>query len=349
MTTIPVPLTNPTHISVIVPVYNNSKDLPKCLSALMNSSYPGAEIIVVDDGSTDNTLSVASQMGIHVCQLAKNSGPAAARNYGVHHAQGDVCFFVDADVVVAPGVVHRVLKAFEDHPDVAAVFGSYDAQPHAKGVVSQYRNLLHHFVHQKGNEDASTFWAGCGAVRRSVFQEVGGFDEKRFPKPSIEDIELGYRIRKGGYRILLDKHLQGTHLKRWTLRSLILTDIVRRAVPWSRLILQSKKLPNDLNLKKEQRLSVGLIGLTFVFLLLALLRHEFLVLSAGALLGVVVLNRDLYKFFLRQRGLLFATACIPLHLLYFLYSGLSYLWVWAAFQLKSLSTHLSIPSKRYKT
>jgi GT2 family glycosyltransferase len=324
---------NPVRISVIVPVYNNPQDLRECLSALIASSCSGSEIIVVDDGSTDNTPDVAAEMGVRVLRLAKNSGQSAARNYGVRHARGDILFFVDADVVVMPGAVSRVVKVFEEHPDITAVFGSYDACPRAKGVVSQYRNLLHHFVHQKGNPEASTFWAGCGAVRRLAFEEIGGFDEERFAG-RIEDIELGYRLRKARYRILLDKGLQGTHLKRWTLRSMIRTDITCRAVPWTRLILESKTAPPDLNLKRGQRLSVALAGLASIFLFFAPFRVELLDFSAAALVGVVVLNRDLYAFFFRQRGFFFAAACIPLHLLYYLYSGLTYVYVWLDFQLR---------------
>jgi GT2 family glycosyltransferase len=135
------------------------------------------------------------------------------------------------------------------------VFGSYDDQPRDKGLVSQYRNLLHHYVHQTANCDASTFWAGCGAVRRSVFTEVGGFHENFRPICSIDDIELGYRLRRAGHRILLDKDLQGTHLKRWTLWSVISTDITHRAIPWARLVIESKNAPNDLNLKITPTLS----------------------------------------------------------------------------------------------
>ena len=150
------------RISIIVPVHNSSQDLIECLSALIESSSPGAEIIVVDDASTDESFFVAARMGVRVLGLVKNSGPSAARNYGAHHAQGEILFFVDADVVVAPGAVSYVVKVFEEQPELAAIFGSYDAQPRAKGVVSQYRNLLHHFIHQTGNPEASTFWAGCG-------------------------------------------------------------------------------------------------------------------------------------------------------------------------------------------
>jgi GT2 family glycosyltransferase len=284
-------------------------------------------------------------MGAQVLRLTKRAGPAAARNYGARHARGDILFFVDADIVVAPGAVRRVAEAFEDNPGVAAVFGSYDDRPRAKGVVSRYRNLLHHFVHQTGNPEASTFWAGCGAIRRSVFEAIGGFNEQRFPRPSIEDIELGYRLREAGHRILLDKGLQGTHLKRWTLWSVIRTDILCRAVPWARLILESKRAPDDLNLRREQRLSIALVGLAFVFLPLAAFRIELLIASAVALLGVVALNRALFAFFFRQRGLLFACACVPLQLLYFLYSGLSFLYVWISARLWGAGMGRSSPVK----
>ena len=322
------------QISIIVPVYNNGGDLSECLSALKLSSGPDSEIVVVDDASTDDTPAVAARMGVRVLSLTKNSGPAAARNYGARYATGDILLFVDADVVIAPGAVNRVMKVLEENSDLAAVFGSYDAEPRAPGVVSQYRNLLHHFVHQNGNPDASTFWAGCGAVRSSTFQEIGGFDETRFRHPSIEDIEMGYRLRQAGHRIRLDKSLRATHLKKWTLRSVIRTDIVCRALPWARLILESKNAPADLNLKWAQRLSGALVMLLCLFVPLGVFWVEPLAISAIVLVVVIALNRDLYLFFCRQRGFWFAVACIPLHLLYYLYSGLSYLHVWIGFRLR---------------
>lgn len=323
------------HISIIVPVHNSPQHLRECLSALRAASCPDSEIIVVDDASTDDTPAVAARMGARVLRLAKNSGHAAARNYGARHAQGDILFFVDADVVIAPGAVRRVVGLFEEHPDLAAVFGSYDDRPRANNLISQYRNLLHHFVHQNGHPEASTFWNGCGAVRRSLLEEMGGFEEERFGR-SIPDVEFGYRLRRAGRRILLDKGLQATHLKRWTLRSLIRTDIIERAIPWSRLILETGKVPNDLNLKRGQRLSVALTGLAGIFLLCAAFRVELFALSGAALLGVVVINRRLYTMFFRKRGLLFALACIPLHLLYYLCCGLGYMYVWIGFQLRGL-------------
>lgn len=321
------------HLSIIVPVYNSRQQLSACLAALVASHDTEVEIIVVDDASTDDSAMVAAQFpGVQVYRLAQNGGPAAARNYGAQRARGEILFFVDADVVVAADAVRRVRKVFGTQPDLAAVFGSYDDRPSAPGVVSQYRNLLHHFVHQQGNPEASTFWAGCGAIRRAVFTALGGFDAERFPRPAIEDIELGYRLRQAGYRILLDKTLQATHLKHWTLCSMIRTDLLARAIPWARLLLSNGKMPNDLNVTRSQRVSVALVGTACMFLLLVARWPVLFLPAAIALGGVVGLNWRLFAFFARRRGLVFAGLCVPLHLLHYCCSGLGYLWSWGMFQ-----------------
>jgi GT2 family glycosyltransferase len=320
------------RISIVVPAHNNADDLLLCLSALERAAPADAEILVVDDASTDDTVSRVFARGIRVLCRPLNGGPAAARNDGARAARGDIVFFVDADVLVAPDAVDRVRAAFAADPGLAAVFGSYDARPRHPGAISRYRNLLHHFVHQHGNANASTFWAGCGAIRRTVFEASGGFDAVRFPWPSIEDIELGYRLRAAGHRIRLDRDLQGTHLKRWTLASLVRTDITRRAIPWARLLREGGTMPDDLNLAWRHRLSAILVALAGSFLVLAWFWPWFLGLAAAALLGVLMLNRELYAFFWRQHGLRFAAAGILLHLFYYVYSGLCYAFVWATFR-----------------
>jgi hypothetical protein len=175
-----------------------------------------------------------------------------------------------------------------------------------------------------------------------VFLGVGGFDAKRFPRPSIEDIELGVRLRKAGHRILLDREIQGTHLKRWKLASVIRTDITCRAIPWTRLILESREGLDDLNLKLGQRVSAALVALAAATVPLALWRVDLLILPLAAILTVVVLNRALFVFLRRQSGLGFALACVPLHLLYFLYSGLSYLFVRVEMLLKGMMARRTV-------
>jgi GT2 family glycosyltransferase len=181
-------------------------------------------------------------------------------------------------------------------------------------------------VHQQGDPEASTFWAGCGAVRRSVFEATGGFDTDQFVR-AIEDIELGYRMRDAGHRILLDRDLRVTHLKRWTLASFLRTDALYRAVPWSRLILQRRLRLDHLNLKAEHRASVALALLIVVALALSAITPAMLALAAAALAGLVIANRKLFGFFVRARGIAFAAGAVPLLFLHYLASGVAYLWV----------------------
>jgi len=312
------------RVSVVVPAYRNAAGLAECLQALVASDEPPFEIIVVDDASGDGTSAVASRFGARGLRLERNSGAGAARNHGARSASGEILLFVDSDVVVAPDTVGRVARLFEERPDVAAVFGSYDAAPRAPGLVSQFRNLLHHFVHQHGEPEASTFWAGCGAIRRPVFESVGAFDTGRYGR-SIEDIELGYRLRDAGHRILLERDLRVTHLKRWTLGSFLRTDVFLRAIPWSELILQRRATLDHLNLKAGQRVSVLLALVAAAALPLSVVRLEMLAVAAAATLGLVLANRKLLAFFARERGLAFSAATVPLLLLHYVASGFGYL------------------------
>lgn len=312
-------------VSVIVPAYNSGADLGECLTALRAATDAPFEIVVVDDASTDDTAAVAVAAGARVIRCDVNGGPAAARNRGAAAARGDVLLFIDSDVAIAPDVVTRVRRTLAPGTDVAAVFGSYDTAPRAPGVVSRWRNLLHHYVHQHGAAEAFTFWAGCGAIRKAAFDAVGGFD----PRPSwhfIEDIDLGYRLRYAGFRIRLEKEMQATHLKRWTLAGMLRTDLFYRAAPWTRLMRRSATAPADLNLSLGQRASVALLGVALLCSALALRWPALAAVATVAFVGIVVLNRALYAFLYRQRGLTFALACIPLHVLYFVCSGAGFVY-----------------------
>ena len=232
-------------LSVIVPAFQCAGMLRAALAGLEASDLPrhAWELIVVDDGSTDDTPLVAQRVADQVLRVPGGPrGPAQARNQGALVARGRVLVFVDADVVVAPHTLSGFAALFDRDPELAAAFGAYDDRPGDPGLVSQYRNLLHRWVHTEHSGDAETFWAGCGAVRRDAFLAVGGFDAARYPRPQIEDIDLGYRLRAQGGRIELAPGLTGTHLKRWTLRNMLRTDLRERAIPWMHLLLWRREV-----------------------------------------------------------------------------------------------------------
>jgi hypothetical protein len=124
---------------------------------------------------------------------------------------------------------------------------------------------MHSYVHQHSKPKAVTFWSGCGAIRRQVFLDSGGFDANRYNTPAIEDVELGYRLVQANRKLALNADIRVKHLKRWNLRSMIETDFFHRAIPWSELILRSGRMPNDLNLRISHRVSV-VLALMLVFL-----------------------------------------------------------------------------------
>jgi GT2 family glycosyltransferase len=310
-------------ISVIVPVHNGAETLGWCLGAIGQSIGVDWECIVIDDGSSDDSAEIARAWGAHVLHTpAARTGPAQARNIGAAAARGALLCFVDADVVIRPDTLANFVAIFQSDPELVAAFGSYDAEPRAPGVLSQYRNLLHHFIHQNAHEAATTFWAGCGVIRRSVFLAVGGFDPRCTHR--IEDIELGYRLHAAGARIRLVKHIQVTHLKEWNLWTIIRTDIRDRALPWSALIARTRHLPNDLNLTWSSRVSATAV--LWLATLLVLGRWQPLAWLMAVIPSMVLLvcNWRLYAFFLRERGLIFVLRVIPVHWLYFAYSSATF-------------------------
>lgn len=314
-----------TFFSIIIPVYNACDTLPVCLESVRRSDFEDWELIVVDDGLTDGSAELAAEWGARVMETHGRTGPANARNLGVSVAHGRYLFFLDADCRLHPDTLSRAARHFRAAPTLAALFGSYDAVPESTNFVSQYKNLFHHYIHQTSRETAVTFWAGCGAVEREIFLRLGGFDAARYPRPAIEDIELGCRLTAVGGKIRLAKDVQVTHLKKWTLASLLRSDICDRAVPWSRLLHGQTALPADLNLQIEHRFSAAALAVLLLSLPGLWWRRGTAVITFLSALILLGLNRDLYQFFTRQRGWFFTLRAVPLHWLYYFYSAAAYL------------------------
>lgn len=332
----------------------------------------------MDDASGDRTPEVAGRYADRLVRVSGDRrGPAHARNRGAAAARGELLAFVDADVRVRPDTLRRLRDVLTGPgrgaagsgrgaagsgrgapgrpPD--AVFGSYDDDPPAPGVVSRYRNLLHHHVHQRHPGAAETFWAGCGAVRRSAFEAAGGFDDRRYRRPQIEDIELGRRLRALGSRIELRPEIRVTHLKRWTLGEVLRTDFRDRGVAWTRLLLRERESGRAdgsgsgdgssvstrasrtaLNLARRERWCAGLavgataVGGAGVALLagagpsgpetlapLGIDAGIWLVVAAAAWIAALgVLQADFYRLLWRRGGLALLVGGAALHFLHYL-------------------------------
>ncbi len=286
-------------LSVVIPATDSPATLGRCLAALARSSEPHA---------------------VEVVGAPRGCGPAAARNAGVARTDGEIVVFVDADVEVHPDALRLLREALERDAGLDAVFGAYDEHPAAAATVSRFRNLLHHHVHSDAAGPATTFWAGLGAIRREAFEAVGGFDAGRYPRPSIEDIELGMRLHAAGRRIALDPRARGTHLKRWTLRSMLRTDLALRGAPWVALRLERGQAGGgaDLNLSWRHRLAAGAAVLTAAAAVSGRGR------VAGVALAVMLApNVRFYALLARLGGPRLALAGVPLHLVHHLTAAAS--------------------------
>ena len=321
-------MTTQPGVSVIIPFHRNVDHLHRCVSAVSGAvgllpPAAAAEIIVVADGSPIDASDVVCEAGGRLLSLDGPSGPAVARNRGAAQARGDLLVFVDADVVIHRDVLIRFFDLFDGRADLAAAFGAYDEAPADPGFFSQCRNLGHRFVHQRSSGEARTFWAGLGAVRTAAFRAVNGFDE-RFRRPSVEDIDLGYRLSSAGFPIVLDAQIGGQHLKRWTFLSSVQWDLLDRGIPWTQLIERYGAMHDDLNLTVRYRACVVAAYLLVLSLLGAAVWPSLIAAAAALLAALWWLDAPYYAFFVSQRGWLFTLRWFPFHMLHHLCNGVSF-------------------------
>ena len=305
--------------SVVIPARDSISTLCHLFESLASSTRQPDEIILVDDGSAESLEPVAARYGARFLRNSFSFGPATARNQGAIESTAGLIVYLDADVTVHPDTLDRLVRALEDDPSLAGVIGSYDDAPGHPGFLSRYRNLLHAWIHQTASPQASTFWGACGAIRCQALLAVGGFPAT-YGRPAIEDIELGSRLIKAGFKLKLDRNALVCHHKAWSFWKMICTDVFDRAIPWTRLILREHKMPDDLNLRRSQRVN-AVIALILLFMLPA---PALGVVPFLAFLFVWALfvsqNGRFYAFLVRRQGMWFALRAIPVHWLYFIYS-----------------------------
>ena len=321
-------------VSIIIPVYNAEKTVGDCLKSVYTSIYTDFEVVVVDDNSTDDSLDIVNQFPCKIIRIAENSGPASARNKGAKASRGEILFFLDSDIIIERNTLEQIVKSFRSKPNISALFCSYQKNTIPSNFYSQYKNFVHHYTHQNSLEDAATFCGGFGAIKREPFFKFGGFDESH---RSLEDMEFGYRLYKAGCKIYLNKEIQVTHCKNYTFASLTKSDVLDRAIPWTKLMLHNKLFKSDLNVKLNNVLSVPVAFLILfnIPLIYFLPKSAFVLpLLCGLFL---ILNQRFFRFVLKERGTRFTIKTILMNWFSYLYSGLSLLLGLLAFLKESYS------------
>ncbi len=275
---------NAIRYSVIVPAYNAARTLPQTLEALQRQTLPRDvyEVIVVDDGSTDDTAAVAARYGVRVlCQ--ENRGPAAARNAGVRIARGEIVLFTDADCAPREDWIERMVAPFR-HPDIVGTKGAYLTRQRsrmARFVQQEYEDRYDRMKRFPYIDFVDTYSA---AYRRDVFLANGGFDTI-FPTASVEDQEFSFRLAQKGYKMVFVPEARVYHLHDESLR-----EYVRRKVyiGYYKALLTRwlpERLLHDTHTPPVLKVQLLLMALFLAFLPLALV----FAWARGLVLGVLVL------------------------------------------------------------
>jgi glycosyltransferase involved in cell wall biosynthesis len=297
-------------VSVVVPMYNDRRTVDLCLRSVLAQTYPELEVIVVDDASTDDSAELAAAHPVRLVRAPRNGGPGATRNLGVQHANGEIIFFLDADLTMHPEAVAQAVRLFGENPSYGAVFGIPDKEPlFAETLVGQYRILQYHYWRKSAEGMVSGGFYALGAVRRSAFLEAGWFN------PALrqtEEIDHAERLA-ARYPMLLTSRIRGRLSDESRMRPLL-----RKAFVRSRL-----RVPFYLDRGRAMQgmetsgraVACVLAALAVAALPLSLWWPASALLSGLALAAFVLSDLGQYRFVRKERSLPFLVFFALVHVL----------------------------------
>ena len=310
--------------SVIIPVYNSKETLSPCLAAIKKQASRQTEIIVVDDCSTQKGIKeIAKYFTPNFFQLRKNIGAGKVRNFGAKKAKGEWLIFIDSDVVISDNFFKGVFRKLEHFLHDACLQGVYSWQTPIGSIYSQYKNLYYYynFFYRIKKEKYSYLSSHCFILRKEAFEEVGGFNPQI--KGVSEDADLGFRLFQKGYSVILDTKLLVTHLKNFSLSSLLKNDAKLSFAKVKHILRNIHKKDSDrLVVVSGGRMSemypiIGSVLLSPIILVVLLLsvffqNSIFLLLLVLLLFAFALLNFNFIKFIGDKKGTLYLLKIIPI-------------------------------------
>ena len=299
-------------ISVVIPMYNNIDSVRRLLGSIYRQfTQDCGEVIVVDDGSRlcDSGVLRKEFPGLQVMILGSNAGAANARNAGVRAAMHDVILFLDADMELCDNVISEFQKTMDD-PAVDAVVGTVCDVPLNRGVFQDYWALLKSYFHSLPERYSSTFYPMLGAIRKSIFESVGGFDS-RIKGASIEDYEFSLRLMQAGYKVLFNPAITAKTSYKNFFKSI--SQSVERSKKWGIMFLDRMKFDNHTTTAAQG--AANILGFLFLISLLSgFFSRHILIPSAGFLIMLLYLNRRFFKYILDRRGPFFLVISVSIYL-----------------------------------
>lgn len=298
-------------LSIIVTSFNRATSLQSCLQHIKESTYNNYELIIVDDGSNDASISVAKQFTKNVILLSKNGGHAAARLKGFEKARGDIFINIDSDILVRSDSLEIISNFFVKNKKVDAVTGLLSKEHPNTNFASIYKNLYMNYQFSLLQETVTFLYGSIYAIRKSAFKNIQHKQAK-----IADDTEKGQELILDNKNIALLKNLDVVHLKKYTIMSLIKNDFV---IPyeWAKIFLKyqgwlqlCKKGTGYAHASKEQLISLILIPT----ILLSFFLSFFYTMNNNFLIVLCILwsfiNTKFFIFLWKEKGAFFGLKSI---------------------------------------
>ncbi|HEX20589.1 MAG TPA: glycosyltransferase [Acidiferrobacteraceae bacterium] len=302
-------------ISIIIPIHNGSKTIGSCLKAALASRYPDFEVIVVDDGSDDNSVDIIKNFPCKLIQLQKHAGASRARNIGASEAQGDILFFTDADCLLEEGTLAIACNALTLAGPKTVIGGTYTCIPYDNTFFSRFQSIFINHFETKRAANPDYVATHAMIIHAESFRENSGFSEQFLP--IIEDVELSHRLRRHGYRLAINPEILVQHIFNFSLSKSLL-NALRKSMYWTIYSIRNKDLLVD-----SGTASIELKTNVISYFLIAILLLVFLLVEQAILLPIIVLaigvnvsvNWRLFQAFYRTGGCLFSIGASVYYLL----------------------------------
>lgn len=300
-----------TLISIIVPAYNSEATLNSCLEAIKNSNSKNLELIVINDGSNDQTAQIANNYTDKVIIHDKNHGRTYARNSGISQAKGDILVFIDSDVVISENSLSKIVDYFYMHPQVDALTGLLSKEHPNRNFFSQYKNLYMNYTFKKLPDEVYFLYGSINAIRKKSLVSYE-HDIK-----IADDINLGQKLASQNKTIAFLKDLEVVHLKRYSFFSWVHNDfkipfdmaqIFLKYKGWKHLV---KKSIGFAHVPKENLISILLVYAIGFLPFISTFGYQLSTAILTLALGWILLNVQFFYFLTKEKGLIFGALSVP--------------------------------------
>lgn len=302
-----------TFISVVIPSFNSSSTIGRCLESILSSDYRNYEIIVVDDLSCDNSCDVINGFPCMLIRLDKHYGTSKARNTGAMNSRGEFVFFIDSDCILKGDTLSIINRTITEVGKDVIIGGTYSTIPYDKGFFNQFQAVFVNYFETRRPDKPDYIAAHAMVINREIFIKSGGFPERFMP--IIEDVEFSHRLKREGYRLIVNPEIEVMHIFNFNLKRSV-KNAIRKTMFWSMYSLKNRDAFKDSGTASiELKMSVATLFLNIILFLgwLSIQKTSLLYTILILLFLNITISSGLFRAFYKACGINF---CIMASLYY---------------------------------